>query len=126
MCSKPSCLGDPWCSEWGCCESYSDENFKEPPSSSVEMETVYKGFVPKNTKKATNWSSRVFEEWRAQRNEAVIECQSQSVRQIDNSELCPSNLLQCPTATSLNYWLSRFVVEVRRCNWPSVQRTATL
>ena len=87
MCSKPSCLGDPWCSEWGCCESDSDENFKEPPkkaakgnggklrkavskrfvalSSSVEMETICKGFVPKNTKKATNWSSRVFEEWRA-------------------------------------------------------------
>ena len=125
MCSKPSCLGDPWCSEWGCCESDSDENFKEPPnrakgnggklrkavskrfvvpSSSVEMETICKCFVPKNTKKATNWSSRVFEEWRAQRNEAVIECQC--VRQIDNSELCPSNLLEC--------------------NWPSAQRTATL
>ena len=111
MCSKPSCLGDPWCSEWGCCESGSDENFKArslrkfvAPSSSVEMETICKCFVPKNTKKATNWSSRVFEEWRAQRNEAVIECQC--VRQIDNSELCPSNLLEC--------------------NWPSVQRTATL
>ena len=31
MFRKPLCLGDPWCSEWGCCESDSDkEDFNEP------------------------------------------------------------------------------------------------
>ena len=28
--------------------------------------------------------------------------------------MCRSNLLQCPVQVSLNYWLSRFVVEARR------------
>ena len=72
-------MRDPWCSEWGCCESNSDkEDFKEPPkkakgkggkkvtrskqfvslTSSVEME---KGFVPKKKSgKATEWVVRVF------------------------------------------------------------------
>ena len=126
MCSKPLCLGDPWCSEWGCCESDSDkEDFKEPPkkkakgkggkkvtgskrfvspTSSVEMDKICKGFVPKNTEKATNWAVRVFEQWRVERNRATS----------DDSEMCPSNLLQCPVQVSLNYWLSRFVVEAHR------------
>ena len=77
------CLRDPWCSEWGCYESDSDKKgFKEPPkkktkgksgkkvtgskqfvslTSSVEMEKIYKGFVPKNMEKATKWVVRVFE-----------------------------------------------------------------
>ena len=81
--SVPMCLRDPWCSEWGCCESDPDkEDFKEPPkkkakgkggkketgskqfvslTSSVEMEKICKGFVPKNTEKATKWVVRVFE-----------------------------------------------------------------
>lgn len=123
MCSKLSCLGEPWCSEWGCCETDSDrEDFKEPPkkkakgkggkeskrfvapTSSVEMEKICKGFVPKNTQKATNWAVRVFEEWRVERNKATS----------DDGKKCPSNLLECPLQTLLNYWLSRFVVEVRR------------
>ena len=37
MCSKPLCLGDPWCSGWGCCESDSDkEDFKEPPKKKAK------------------------------------------------------------------------------------------
>ena len=127
MCSKPLCLGDPWCSEWGCCESDSDkEDFKEPqkkkakgkggkktvtgsnrfvsPTSSVEIDKICKGFVPKNTEKATNWAVRVFEQWRVERNRATS----------DDGEMCPSNLLQCPVQVSLNYWLLRFVVEARR------------
>ena len=116
MCLKPLCLGDPWCCEWGCCESDSDkEDFKEPPkkakgkgrkkvtgskrfvspTSSVEMDKIKicKGFVPRNTEKATNWVARVFEQWRVERNRVTS----------DDSEMCPSNLLQCPVQVSLNY-----------------------
>ena len=48
--------------------------------------------------------TRVFEQWRVERNRATS----------DDGEMCPSNLLQCPVQVSLNYWLSRFVVEARR------------
>ena len=74
--------------------------------SEEEMEQICKGFVPKNTKKATSWAVKVFEQWRLQRNEMTN----------DDGKLCPSNLLECPKLTELNYWLSRFVVEARREN----------
>ena len=73
-------------------------------TSSVEMDKICKGFVPKNTEKATNWAVRVFEQWRVERNRATS----------DDGEMCPSNLLQYPVQVSLNYWLSRFVVDARR------------
>ena len=85
-------LGDLWCCEWGCCESDSDKNFKEPPKKkvkgkggkkltgskwfvsptySVEMDETCKGFVPKNTEKTTNWAVGVFEQWKVERNRAT-------------------------------------------------------
>ena len=73
-------------------------------TSSVEMDKICKGFVPKNTEKATNWAVRVFEQWRVERNRATS----------DDGEMCPSNLLQYPVQVSLNYWLLRFVVDARR------------
>ena len=36
MCSKPLCLEDPWCFEWGCCGSDSDEDLKEAPKKVKE------------------------------------------------------------------------------------------
>ena len=33
-----------------------------------------------------------------------------------DGNLCPSNLLECPKLSELNYWLSRFVVEAHREN----------
>ena len=38
------------------------------PTSSVKMDKICKGFVPKETEKATNWAVRVFEQWRVERN----------------------------------------------------------
>ena len=75
-------------------------------ASEEEMEQISKGFVPKNTKKTTNWAVKVFEQWRVQRNEATN----------DNGKLCPSNILECPKVRDLNYWLSRFVIEARSEN----------
>ena len=66
------------------------------------MKEICEGFVPANTKKANNWSRRVFDQWRDHRNSSSTE------------EKCPSNLLENPDAVSLDYWLSRFVVEARR------------
>ena len=43
----------------------------------------------------------MFKSWREERNKCV-------------SEQCPENLVTEPTAEYLNYWLSRFVVEIRR------------
>ena len=65
------------------------------PASKEEMTEICKGFVPKNMKKATNWAVKVFKQWRVQRNEVA-----------DDAKLCPSNLLECPKASELNYWLA--------------------
>ena len=70
------------------------------PISPGKMGTICKGVVPTNTKKATSWALHVFKEWRKESNRA------------STGEKCPSTLLE-PDARSLNYWLSRFIVEMR-------------
>ena len=122
MCEKPSCLGEPWCREWGCC---SDTDMEEPPkkrarvdhasppvksvtrfpapTGSPTMNHICKGYVPKNTDKATAWALRVFNAWRSERN-----CVA--------SDKCPEDLLERPDVGNLNRWLARFVVECRREN----------
>lgn len=72
------------------------------PTSPSQMKEICKGFVPANTKKANNWSRRIFDQWWEHRNSNSTE------------EKCPPNLLENPDAVSLNYWLSRFVVEAHR------------
>ena len=74
------------------------------PVSPGKMGTICKGVVPSNTKKATSWAVRVFDEWRLERNATAT------------GEQCPLELLEKPDAHSLNYWLSRFVVEMRRAD----------
>ena len=59
------------------------------PSSDKEIKEISKGFVPLNTHKNTNWACNMFLEWKAERNAS------------ETSDLCP------------NYWLCRFVSEVR-------------
>ena len=88
-----------------------DSDFEEPPAkktttrfaspvSPSKMDTICRGYLPPNTKKATSWAVRAFEQWRDQRSKK-------------SSKECPSDLLEKPTADSLNHWLSRFVVEAR-------------
>ena len=114
MCSKSSCLGEPWCSDWGCCETAppaakrtrsrvddEKENRFTAPHSPTTMRKICQGYIPPNTSKSTSWAVRVFQSWREQRNKSI-------------SELCPEKLLEEPTVENLNYWLSRFVIEVRR------------
>ena len=73
------------------------------PSTKEEMEKLAEGFVRKNTKKNTGWACRVFEDWRIERN-----------TQSDSDEKCPEDLLDHPHCAKLNYWLSRFLDELRR------------
>lgn len=73
----------------------------KPPTSDVEMETISKGFVPPNTRKNTSWALNVFFDWKMERNTT------------DKSNLCPEDLLENPETELLNFWLSRFVTEVR-------------
>ena len=125
FCDNPSCVGEPWCSEWQCCkpQTNNDTDFKEPrqkkqkltlgkekkvtaerrfgTSSAGELESACKGYTPKNTERCTQWALRVFHAWRKQRNE-------------HSDEKCPDDLLEKPTLSLLNKWLPAFVVEAHR------------
>ena len=57
-----------------------DSDFKEPPANKTtlcftspvlpsKMDTICWGYIPPNTKKATSWVERAFEQWRDQQNE---------------------------------------------------------
>ena len=59
--------------------------------------------MPSNTVKNTEWALSCFREWRSARNSAPG----------DGQRLCPADLLENPVVEDLNYWLSRFVAEVR-------------
>ena len=72
------------------------------PLPQEKMASVCEGYTPPNTSKNTDWSVRVLDEWRKARPIAGDE------------EQCPENLLECPVAEKLDYWLSRFVIECRR------------
>ena len=52
------------------------------PVSPGKMGTICRGVVPSNTKKATSWAVRVFEEWRQERNATAT------------GEQCPLELLE--------------------------------
>lgn len=80
------------------------KRFGSPKSSSV-MDSFRKGYVPSNTKKNTSWALGVFNTWREERN-----------KDEKSAEQCPLDLLERPTALSLNHWLTYFVVEARRAD----------
>ena len=116
MCTNPCCLGTYWCSQWVCCEppevEMDDSDIEEPPTkkttlrfaspvSPSKMDTICWGYIPPNTKKATSWTVRTFEQWRDQRNEK-------------SSKESPSDLLEKSIADSLNSCLPCFVVKTRR------------
>ena len=83
--------------------SLNRSRFKEP-TSSTDMHEISKGYVPENTAKSTAWGVKVFQDWRAERNVK------------DRSENCPPDLLETADPMKLNFWLSRFVTEIRKQN----------
>ena len=93
--------------EWD--DSQELTEFKQPPKKTsfkhpVKEEKILelsKGFVPANTKKNTTWAYKVFSDWPTEINNNA-------------EEQCPEDLLNNPNVFKLNYWLTRFVAEVRR------------
>ena len=83
--------------------SCSGSRFKAPVINE-EMNTYCKGYVPQNTQKCTSLAVKFFSEWSAQRNTSF------------SGDKCPEDLLERPNVQRLNYWLSRFVIEVRKQN----------
>jgi hypothetical protein len=71
--------------------------------SEEEMAEISKVFVPANTAKNTQWAVSVFREWRSARSSSPD----------DGQKVCPADLLENPVVEDLNYWLARFVAEVR-------------
>ena len=74
--------------------------------SDEEMAEISTAFVPSNTVKNTQWALACFSEWRSARNKSF------SVGS-GGQRVCPVDLLENPVVEDLNYWLSRFVAEVR-------------
>jgi hypothetical protein len=74
------------------------------PTPDKDMAVISKGYVNPNTSKNTQWALKIFNEWKAYRNENYEET---TVNQ------CPDDLLLSPNCTKLNFWLCRFVNEVR-------------
>ena len=138
MCSHPFCLGEPWCSEWDCCATTMERPRKKRkgdsthrfmmPALPMKMNEICNGYVPRNTKKVTEWALRLFREWRDNRN-LVTSTQDQ----------CPSTLLEEPQSTigfrdlwsrlgvrvdrrirrhhSITYWLGCIVIVDRVAPW---------
>ncbi len=72
--------------------------------SDDKLAEMARGFTPENTSKATKWSLRVLEQWKAARN-----------KQYPN-ETVPEDLLESSDPQFLNTHLSRFAVELRKVN----------
>lgn len=77
-----------------------------PPATDEDIAILSKGCVPKNTVKSNAWALRVFHDWIAERNQGTS----------DSAPKCPHDLFENPESEVLNYWLSRFVSEVRKQN----------
>ena len=71
------------------------------PKSDAELQEARDSAVPKNTAKNTSWARNVWREWTGHRRQC---CQPMD---------CPPHILLC-TSAQLDYWLSKFVLEVRR------------
>ena len=78
--------------------------FKDP-ATEKEMKEITNGYVPANTKKSTLWAFNVFQEWIGERNQRQLS---------PDKDQCPLDLLKNSDVTQLNFWLSRFVTEVRK------------
>ena len=70
------------------------------PKTDEEMSTLRQQAIPANTKKNTSWALNVWKDWTASR------------RKVCHPLDCPPHLFLC-TPSQLDYWLSKFVMEIR-------------
>ena len=70
------------------------------PKSDTDVQAAKDNAVPKSTAKTTLWAVHVWREWRSHRMQAC-----------GSSLACPPHLLIC-SDHELDYWLTRFLLEV--------------
>ncbi|XP_066300880.1 zinc finger MYM-type protein 3-like [Branchiostoma lanceolatum] len=89
-------------------QTHSSGRFAAPISAAIEKKVQAR--IPKKTKAATRWGKTVWDCWALSRNS------QRTVGDINPQDQChvvPTSL-QTTTAAEMNFWLSRFVFEVRR------------
>lgn len=75
------------------------------PKGAKAVQVAIEASIPKKTREQTNWTVRVWSEWAASRNKKLMR----------GEQLIPANL--CDMAVcELDFWLSRFVLEIRKVN----------
>ena len=72
------------------------------PLTDKEVEDARKKAIPKKTKTDTQWCMRIWNDWRYQRNKS-------------SKETIPDILAQTPA--TLQRWMSRFILEMRKKRW---------
>ena len=72
------------------------------------VENVRKDRVPKNTIRHTTWSTNVYNAWVKERNEQFKDFQA------ERNEFQRIPNLDSINLEEINYWLSKFAVEVRK------------
>ncbi len=82
-------------------QPHPNQRFTAPKSDS-EVKAAKENAVPKSTAKSTSWAVNIWREWRSHRMQA---CGSHLA--------CPPHLLLCRDH-ELDYWLTRFILEVTR------------
>ena len=73
------------------------------PKTEEEVKTARENAIPKNTRSSTTWAVNVWKEWTVNLHQQLPSFQ------------CPPHIMLC-SPPQLSYWLSRFVLEVRRQN----------
>ena len=76
------------------------------PKSTVRLQQIREGGVPKSTKKQTDWSLSVWAQWASYRATNLIEDDEQ-LYELDE-------ILLSMTEESLLFWLPKFIAEVRK------------
>ena len=75
------------------------------PKSQKDIERSMEGGVPEKTHNQTNWAIKVWTEWATSRNRNLL------------PDEVPFNCeIEMLSAQLINFWLSRFVLEIRRCD----------
>ena len=76
------------------------------PKGEKAVEVARRGSVPKKTQDNTEWSVKVWVDWASSRNNKLLP--GEVPFSTDFCEL---------TVSEMNFWLSRFVFEVRKNKW---------
>lgn len=87
----------------GCCSSDAANDRFASAVGEKDIKDRIEETVPKNTKKSTKWAQNVFSEWKSER-----------IRKHSDPEDINIPELQFLTVEDVNFWLSRFIMEVRK------------